>query len=381
VKTDSLNTERDWQELQETKGHFIVLDSNDVIVSCNDKAKQSLLFSHNHDVFPPDCFWLDAEQRTFHVREFKKIVGKEIRLLFMPSDCDAYRVKILVEKILLFGQEYHSLFIQEDPQEFGLENISTSYRMAQALKSDLKNNLLELHYQPQINIVDNSLYGVEVLARWTSKEFGRVAPDDFIALAEEFEIISELDLWVLRNACQQLETWRKLNINISVIAINFSPISFNIPGIENIIRFVLDETGISPSKLVLEITENKKNKAPDVFVDAIKELSSMGINISLDDFGTGYSNLKRLLKAPVSQLKLDRSFVSELPSKRSQELSEVVLSICKKINAIAIAEGVETQEQLYYLKSMGYEIIQGYFFSQPLSRDLLENWIFEKSIN
>ncbi|MBU1297383.1 MAG: EAL domain-containing protein [Gammaproteobacteria bacterium] len=384
MKTDSLNTERDWQELQETNSRFIVLDSNDLIVSCNDKVKHARLDLHREDILPSDCFWLDADQRTFCFSEFKKIAGKEIKLLFMPNGSEARRVKVLVEAFQLFNQQYYSLliqdehveFVQDEYIEFDQGKTHPFYGMAQALSADLKNSLLELHYQPQINTVDNSLYGVEVLARWTSDEFGSVTPDRFVALAEEFGLIAELDLWVLRQSCQQLASWRDRGIHIPMIAVNFSPLSFNYPSLKNEIQALLDQTGLLASSLVIEVTESKKIKTSDLFIDAINDLHSIGVIISLDDFGTGYSNLKRLLKFPVSQLKLDRAFVSDLPNKLSKELSAVVLSISKKIGAVAIAEGVETQQQLSCLKSMGYEVVQGYIFSPPLSKSELEHWFY-----
>ncbi|SHG25701.1 EAL domain, c-di-GMP-specific phosphodiesterase class I (or its enzymatically inactive variant) [Marinomonas polaris DSM 16579] len=384
MKTDSLNTERDWQELQETNSRFIVLDSNDLIVSCNDKVKHARLDLHREDILPSDCFWLDADQRTFCFNEFKEIAGKEIKLLFMPSGSEARRVKVLVEAFQLFNQQYYSLliqdehveFVQNEYVEFDQGKTHPFYGMAQALSADLKNSLLELHYQPQINTVDNSLYGVEVLARWTSDEFGSVTPDRFVALAEEFGLIAELDLWVLRQSCLQLASWRDRGIHIPMIAVNFSPLSFNYPSLKNEIQALLDQTGLLASSLVIEVTESKKIKTSDLFIDAINDLHSIGVIISLDDFGTGYSNLKRLLKFPVSQLKLDRAFVSDLPNKLSKELSAVVLSISKKIGAVAIAEGVETQQQLSCLKSMGYEVVQGYIFSPPLSKSELEHWFY-----
>ncbi|PJE55332.1 EAL domain-containing protein [Marinomonas sp. BSi20584] len=384
MKTDSLNTERDWQELQETNSRFIVLDSNDLIVSCNDKVKHARLDLHREDILPSDCFWLDADQRTFCFSEFKKIAGKEIKLLFMPNGSEARRVKVLVEAFQLFNQQYYSLliqdehveFVQDEYIEFDQGKTHPFYGMAQALSADLKNSLLELHYQPQINTVDNSLYGVEVLARWTSDEFGSVTPDRFVALAEEFGLIAELDLWVLRQSCLQLASWRDRGIHIPMIAVNFSPLSFNYPSLKNEIQALLDQTGLLASSLVIEVTESKKIKTSDLFIDAINDLHSIGVIISLDDFGTGYSNLKRLLKFPVSQLKLDRAFVSDLPNKLSKELSAVVLSISKKIGAVAIAEGVETQQQLSCLKNMGYEVVQGYIFSPPLSKSELEHWFY-----
>jgi EAL domain-containing protein (putative c-di-GMP-specific phosphodiesterase class I) len=379
VKTDSLNTERDWQELQETNSLFIVLDSNGLIVSCNDKAQKmlsNLSFCLDNSVSLPEVFFrLGVNLHAFHVHEFKGVVGKTIELFFMPNHRDGQNVAVSVETFYLSSQQYYSLTIRDAPLLSDAGNISQSHQMAEALRADLKSDLLELHYQPQINAVDSSLYGVEVLARWTNQQLGQIAPDDFIALAEEHGFIAELDLWVLRHACQQLANWRRSNIHIPIIAVNFSVLTFSYPNLKCVIQSILDENGILASDLMLEIIESKKIKPSDPFVNAIKELYSIGINISLDDFGTGYSNLKRLLKFPISQLKLDRTFVCSLPSQLSKELSSMVFSISKNIGVVAVAEGVETEEQFFYLKTIGYEVIQGYFFSPPLSTEGLESWI------
>lgn len=371
VKTRGLNTERDWQELQETNSGFIVLDSNDLMVSCNDKYSAA----NSSHALPLDCFWLDSEQRIFQFCEFKGIVGKEIKLLFTPSDSETYRVKVLVEAFQLFDREYYSLLIQNDQTAINQDSTLSSYQMAQALSADLKKNRLKLNYQPQVNIVDNSLYGVEVLARWSNSTFGSVTPDHFIALAEDFGLIAELDLWVLRQSCQQLALWRDRGIHIPIIAVNFSPLSLQSHSIKNEIQSILNDNNILASSLVIEVTESKKIKPFDSFIDVISELHLMGVNISLDDFGTEYSNLKRLLKFPVSQLKLDRAFVSELPARFSKELSEIVLSISEKLGAVTIAEGVETQQQLSCLTAMGYQIVQGYFYTPPLSALEFESWL------
>lgn len=380
MKVDSLNIERDRGELQETNDSFIVLDGNGLIVSCNDQAKKTL-FSPDLDIsttLPFDCFWLEAEQRTVHFSEFKKLVGKKIKLLFRPNRYERYRVNVLVEAFCFLSQSFCSLTIQNESDVFDANHFSRSSLMAQALREDLKNNRLELHYQPQINTLDHSLYGVEVLARWTSQEFGHVAPDDFIAIAEEFGFIGTLDLWILRQACQQLADWRKQHICLPLIAVNFSPLTFHSPDLINSIQLILKQNGMLPSDLVLEVTENKRIVQGDQRTSVINDLYSMGIHVSLDDFGTGHSNFKRLLKFPVSQLKLDRSFVMGLPGALFKELSETIFSISQKVGAVSIAEGVETEPQLDALKAMGYEVVQGYFFSPPLSKMDFEGWFFSK---
>lgn len=380
--TDSLNFGRDWGQLQETNDSLIVLDGKDLIVSCNELAQKTLFNANNYTevTFLFDSFWLEAEKRVFYLSEFRSIVGKTITLLLRSIDREYYRVDVCVEAFSFLDQSLLSLTIQKSRAQISADGFedarfSKTSLMAKALSEDLSNSMLELHYQPQINALDSRLYGVEVLSRWTSKAFGCVPPDDFIAIAEGFGFIATLDLWVLRQACQQLADWRKRNIEVPLIAVNFSPATFDFPDLKNTIQTTLKENNLLPSDLVLEVTENKEVVSAYQSADVIHDLYLMGIHISLDDFGVGYSNLKRLLKFPVSQLKLDRSFVMGLPQTISKDLSETVLGISQKIGAVSIAEGVETESQFFLLKEMGYEVIQGYFFARPLSRVHFEEWL------
>jgi EAL domain-containing protein (putative c-di-GMP-specific phosphodiesterase class I) len=382
VITDSLNFGRDWGQLQETNDSLIVLDGKDLIVSCNELAQKTLFNANNYTevTFLFDSFWLEAEKRVFYLSEFRSIVGKTITLLLRSIDREYYRVDVCVEAFSFLDQSLLSLTIQKSRAQISADGFedarfSKTSLMAKALSEDLSNSMLELHYQPQINALDCRLYGVEVLSRWTSKAFGCVPPDDFIAIAEGFGFIATLDLWVLRQACQQLADWRKRNIEVPLIAVNFSPATFDFPDLKNTIQTTLKENNLLPSDLVLEVTENKEVVSAYQSADVIHDLYLMGIHISLDDFGVGYSNLKRLLKFPVSQLKLDRSFVMGLPQTISKDLSETVLGISQKIGAVSIAEGVETESQFFLLKEMGYEVIQGYFFARPLSRVHFEEWL------
>lgn len=381
---DCSNTECDWHHKQERNGGFIVLNSKGVIVSCNNEVDLARLALTMQTIIPFDRFWLDGEKRLFHMSEFRDFFGKKKGFLFMDNGLNTHQVKVWVEDFWLLGKQYFSLFFQKRLVERKHIIALSSAKKVQALRDDLKDGLLNLHYQPQINILDDSLHGVEVLARWTNNEFGHVAPDDFIALAEEHGLIADLDIWVLNRACQQLALWRDKDIQIPTIAVNFSPLTFNHSHIEETVQVILSENDLLPSDLIIEVTENKSLSTYPCFANTIARIHATGVAISLDDFGTGYSNLKRLLKFPVSQLKLDRVFVDGLSNEHSKdlskELSEVVLSLSKRMHATAIAEGVETQQQLSYLASMGYRIVQGYIFSPPLPQLEFENWCLKRKL-
>lgn len=390
VKTQGVNSGHDWMGLQETNDCLIVINGTDQVVFYNDKALQVLLIANFDIAAPPssslNCLFMTIDQRIVPLSEFKYFVGKEIDLLLQPNSGSAYKVNVSVTGLRLLGQLYYSVMIrQENFNEAVSEEVSDSNlhvgniyernRIAQALSEDLKNHRLAIHYQPQLNIQDNSLYGVESLARWHSTEFGPVAPDYFIALAEEFGLINELDLWVLRQTCLQLSLWRKKNINIPIVSVNLSPITLQNPNLSHIISGFLKESRLSPSDLMIEVIESKQINKTNLTMSVLNDIHKMGVGFSLDDFGTGYSSLKRLLRLPVSQLKLDRCFVNSLADNIAKGLSEVVFDVSKKMGFSLIAEGVEDTVQYELLKSMGYTIFQGYLFSPPLSVTDFETWV------
>jgi EAL domain-containing protein (putative c-di-GMP-specific phosphodiesterase class I) len=235
-----------------------------------------------------------------------------------------------------------------------------------ALEIDLRQavtkNQLELHYQPQIDILTNEILGFESLVRWRHPERGLVSPLEFIPLAEETGIISAIGEWVLHRACTDALTWPS---SIKV-AVNVSPAQFRNRNIVQIVARVLEDTGLGPSRLDIEITESILLRDVDENLATLRNLKSLGIRISMDDFGTGYSSLGSLRSFPFDKIKIDRSFVSDLErSPDAAVIVHAVLGLGHSLGVATCAEGVETQEQLAFLRGEGCTEVQGYYYSKP----------------
>lgn len=244
-----------------------------------------------------------------------------------------------------------------------------------ALRQALQNNQLHLHYQPQIDMKTGRVYGVEALARWTHSEFGDVPPARFIPLAEECGLVADLGRWALREACRQLAHWRALGLAIPAVAVNLSPTSFHNLDLPRMISDTLDNNNLKPDDLTLEITENVLLDTNPSTTRTIAAVHEQGVRLSMDDFGTGYSSLSYLRRLPVSELKLDQSFVADLESdEAARALSAAILSIGKSLHLTVVAEGVETESQRFLLSEQGYPVAQGYLFARPMPAPAFEHW-------
>lgn len=245
-----------------------------------------------------------------------------------------------------------------------------------ALREALERNELQLHYQPQVNMQDGVLYGVEALARWVHPEFGPVSPTRFIPLAEECGLIGELGLWAIREACRQLAAWRSRGIVIPAVSVNLSPTNFHNLDLSSLIMSTLDKHQLSAADLTLELTENVLMDTHPSTLKVLQDVHAQGIRLAMDDFGTGYSSLSYLRRLPIQELKLDRSFVQDLENDAtSRALSDAVIHIGESLRLKVVAEGIEDEEQYCILKEQGYHVAQGYLFSRPLSAPDLENWL------
>ncbi|OZI72312.1 sensor domain-containing protein [Bordetella genomosp. 12] len=256
-------------------------------------------------------------------------------------------------------------------------------RLAQerlALENDLrlalKKGLLRLDYQPQIALASGRLYGVEALARWTHPTLGEIPPSRFIPLAEECGLIADLGRWAVRTACRQLAEWRASGMTVPAVSVNLSPTSFHNPDLPRMISETLRRHGLAPDDLTLELTESILLDTHPSTMRTIAQVHALGVRLSMDDFGTGYSSLSYLRRLPVSELKLDRSFVADLDhDAAASALSAAILGIGESLQLTVVAEGVETATQNQMLRDQGYPVAQGHLFSRPLPATELENWL------
>ena len=245
-----------------------------------------------------------------------------------------------------------------------------------ALRLAIDGGELKLHYQPQINVGDGTLYGVEALARWRHSKFGEVSPSRFIPLAEECGLIGDLGAWAVREACRQLASWRRKGLKIPAVSVNLSPSNFHNLDLGGMILRTLSQHDLKVGDLTFELTESVLLDTNPNTMKVLGDVSSKGIKLAMDDFGTGYSSLSYLRKLPIQELKLDKSFVLELETdETSRALSEAVLRIGDSLCLKVVAEGVEELGQYKVLKEQGYHVAQGYFLSKPLAPRELEEWV------
>jgi diguanylate cyclase (GGDEF)-like protein/PAS domain S-box-containing protein len=238
-----------------------------------------------------------------------------------------------------------------------------------ALRSALSHGEFELHYQPQIDLVSGSVVGLEALIRWRHPSLGLVRPDRFINLAEETGLIVPIGAWVLRTACRQSREWQHAGFGPLRIAVNLSARQFAQPGLVGDIQHVLEETGLSPSCLEIELTESLVMEDVEGAIRTMGELKRMGVKLSIDDFGTGYSSLSYLRRFPVDVLKIDRSFVRDITSSEDDAaMVSLIIELARGLRMRVIAEGVETEAQLDYLKRRGCDEVQGHVYAQAASR-------------
>lgn len=233
-------------------------------------------------------------------------------------------------------------------------------------------NEFSLHYQPKINLKSGAITGAEALLRWSHPQWGMVPPIRFIGIAEDCGVIIPLGRWVLRQACIQTKKWQDAGLKISEIAVNISAVEFRRQDFVETVRAILQETGLSPNCLQLEITESVLMRDAENSIAILQQLKDMGIQLAVDDFGTGYSSLSYLNQFPIDVLKIDQSFVSEIGASKTDGDGIIVSAVIAMGNSLkqkVIAEGIEKQGQLSFLKAQHCEEGQGYIFSRPLAAE------------
>lgn len=240
------------------------------------------------------------------------------------------------------------------------------------LRHAIDNDLFYLCYQPKWNVQTLELMGVEALIRWNDPQEGAISPGEFISVAEECGLIESIDRWVLRCACMELlELFdgREVDVQLSV---NFSPLHFARNRICDEIEAVLNETGFPSHCLELEITESLIGPGVQSVLEQLSDIRNLGVEISIDDFGTGYSSLSRLKQLPLNTLKIDRSFVNDLSDDEdSKNLVKTIITLAHNLNLKVVAEGVETDQQQEFIKAHNCDVVQGYLFGQPMTKDNL----------
>lgn len=280
------------------------------------------------------------------------------------------------------GQDMETLLGNADVALYQAKEQRSTYRLYSAAMNSqaselltLQNSLhaalergeIQVYYQPQVNVKTRRIVGMEALVRWQHPEFGLVSPGRFIPLAEETGLIVEIGEWVLRNACEQNQSWLQAGFSPIRIGVNLSARQFQEANLVEMVREILAKTGLSADLLELEITETIAMQNVEWTGKVLGQLQSLGVHLSMDDFGTGYSSLSYLQKFPFHSLKLDQSFVRDISvDQQDRAIAQAVIALGRALNLRVIAEGVETVEQLEVLRRMHCEDMQGFLFSPPI---------------
>ncbi|WP_035100300.1 sensor domain-containing protein [Aneurinibacillus terranovensis] len=265
------------------------------------------------------------------------------------------------------GENHYEIYTEEMENDF--VNRTT---LEQELRIALKSNKLQLYYQPKINIQNKKMVGVEALLRWNHPEWGFIPPDKFIPIAENSGFIIPLGEWVIRTACKQNKEWQNEGYAPFIMSINLSTLQFKQQNLVEMVADALRESDLDAKWIEIEITESVLINYGSEVIDKLNQLKAMGVHISIDDFGTGYSSFNHIKNLPIDIVKIDRSFVSELPNSNDEAIVKAIISMAQALNLKVLAEGIETEKQWSFLHQEGCQEGQGFLFSKPLPSEEIE---------
>ena len=258
------------------------------------------------------------------------------------------------------------------------ERLLLSY----SLKKAINDSQLKLFYQPQVCPKTMRVMGVEALARWNSPEHGNVSPEKFIQLAEKIGEIDKLTLWAIKTACEQMSHWRSIGVYVPKVSVNLSQLNLNLDGLPLYVERILNAFHLPASCLVLEITETATSELTDDKLNMLRALRDIGVGLSMDDFGTGFSSLANLAALPVTEIKIDKSFVQAIANdNRFSVLVSSIIEIGNKLGLTVVAEGVENKAQLSSLRSHNCQVIQGFIYSKAVTADELTLLVKKNAFN
>lgn len=266
-------------------------------------------------------------------------------------------------------------FYTPDMNARALQRLSLESKLQRALERDE----FRVYYQSKVKTDTGRVVGTEALVRWQHPELGLISPAEFIPLAEDTGLIVPIGEWVLRAACAQASLWRRRGIDSLTVSVNLSPRQFEQPNLLEVVSSLLKEAGLEPDHLELELTESSLLKNPESAVTTLLGLKEIGVKVAIDDFGSGYSSLNYLKHLPIDVLKIDKSFVREMTiDPRDAAIVMTIISLAHSLELRVIAEGVETEEQLRFLRLLRCDEVQGYLFNKPLPAVEFERLLFEE---
>ncbi len=357
---------KEWVNADDSVARFG--DSSFAVVAVRPESKELSVIARQIVTLMDQPFLF--EQQELHL---EACVGISI----FPNDGDDYDTLVqgaeaAMRRALTRGTEHYEFYRPELNR-----GANERFKLESALRRALERDEFRLHYQPQVDLTTGKIVGVEALIRWQHPELGLIPPGRFIGLAEETGLILPIGEWVLRKACEQSRAWQRAGLQEVPVAVNLSAKQFS-ANIAATVKSILDETGLDPKLLELELTESLSMEDPESTFEILRTLKDTGISLAIDDFGTGYSNLNYLKRFPVDKLKLDQSFVRDLISDPDDlSISRAVIAMAHSLRLKVIAEGVETEGQLALLAQNGCDEMQGYFFSRPVDEAAIAHLLRE----
>jgi len=337
------------------------LGGDEFVLVLNDQNKEDVIFR--------------AMQRVLNkVSEPMTIDGQELYITcsagvsLYPADAPDVETLLKNADVAMYRAKEHGRnnfqFYTPEMNDLANERLALEHSLRRALE---RNELL-LHYQPKVNLETGMIVGAEALLRWQHPEWGLIAPERFIPIAEETGLIVQIGAWVIRTACNQARLWQDAGLPPVIMSVNLSARQFRQESFVKEVTQILHETGLKPEQLEMELTESMLMHNANAAISILGGLKSLGVRLSLDDFGTGYSSLSYLSRLPIDTLKIDRSFVQHIGDQGECDngiLAQAIISLGHSLNLTVIAEGVETGEQLKFLKAHQCDEVQGFYFCKP----------------
>ncbi len=314
---------------------------------------------------------LNSLQPPFRIKDQPVHSGASIGITVYPNDAGNPDEMLRNADMAL----YHGKGESRGTYRFFVAKMNDDIQNRRKLEADMRLGLERgeflLHYQPKLHLGQDRVTGYEALIRWQHPERGFMPPGQFIAVAERSKLIVPLGEWALKEACRQNKHWTDLGLGAGKVAVNLSAVQLNEVALTAMIKKALDETGLAPAQLELEITESLAMKNPESTVGLFNDIATLGVSLSIDDFGTGYSSLAYLKNFPVQRIKIDKAFVDDIGQGKngnanSGAIARAVTTLGHSFGMEITAEGVEKEDQMRFLKDLGCDEIQGYYFSRPL---------------
>lgn len=325
---------------------------------------------------------LKSFEEKFETKSGNHLMSTSIGVSIYPDDATNKETLIKYSDAAMFfakkrGRNQIAFFTQK------LAEVMQERLLVQnMLKEGLEQNQFVVFYQPQIRLSDMKLVGFEALVRWNHPTMGYILPAKFIEIAEDSKLIIPLGQWVLTESCKNIASWISEKIFNGTVAVNTSGIELEHADFSSIVAEVLRHTNLDAKHLEIEITESSLMNNPVKWLEILRKLARLGVGLAIDDFGTGYSSLSYLRQMPVNILKIDQSFIEELPHDADcGVIAQTVVGLAKNMRMKSLAEGIETVGQLLFLRKIKCEIGQGYFFGKPLCKEDAREFILQWNAN